>query len=97
MSDWKNRLETFVERLDDLSDEFRERRRRTRKFDNPLMILPFFGYGTREKIYLKGRVIENEGEILSSATDSVWRNLANMFRRFETDEIPFARVRAVYV
>jgi phosphatidate phosphatase APP1 len=96
MSDWKNSLEKFVERIDDLSDEFRQRRRQARHYDNALMILPFFGFGTNEKIYLKGRVIENEGEILSSATDSAWSNLANMFRRFETDEVPFARVKAFF-
>jgi phosphatidate phosphatase APP1 len=96
MSDWKNRLERLVERIDDVSDEFRQRRKHARSYDNPLMILPFFGFGTSEKIYLKGRVVENEGEISSTDADSVWRNLANMFRRFETDEVPYAKVRAVF-
>ena len=96
MQNWKDRLENLVERLDEMSDEFRERRRRARSFDNPLRILPFFGYGTEEKIYLKGRVVEDDGDILSNDNDSVWRNLANMFRRFETDEVPYARVKAFF-
>ena len=96
MQDWKNKLEKFVERVDGISDEFRMRRKRARNFDNPLMILPFFGFGTSEKIYIKGRVIENEGDILSIDSDPVWRNLANMFRRFETDEVPYAKVKAFF-
>ncbi|HSK70968.1 MAG TPA: phosphatase domain-containing protein [Pyrinomonadaceae bacterium] len=96
MNDWKARFENLFERIDDVSDDFRLRRRRARNFKNPLMILPFFGFGTTEKIYLKGRVLENEGEILSTDADSVWRNLANMYRRFETDEVPFAKVRAAF-
>jgi phosphatidate phosphatase APP1 len=94
MNDWKARFENLFERIDDISDDFRLRRKRARNFNNPLMILPFFGFGTAEKIYLKGRVLENEGDILATDTDSVWRNLANMYRRFETDEVPFAKIRA---
>lgn len=86
----------MFERIDDLSDDFRLRRKRARNFDNPLMILPFFGFGTAGKVYLKGRVLEDEGEILSTDADSLWRNLANMYRRFETDEVPFAKVRAAF-
>lgn len=96
MNDWKARFENLFERIDDISDDLRLRRRRARNFKNPLMILPFFGFGTAEKIYLKGRVLENEGEILSADMDSVWRNLANMYRRFETDEVPFAKIKAAF-
>lgn len=96
MQNGKGRLERFAERIDQLSDGFRYRRRLARNFDKPLMIQPFFGFGSREKIYLKGRVLENESEIITADNDSLWRNLTNMYRRFETDEIPFARVQAEF-
>ena len=96
MPDWKAKLEKLFERVEDVSDDFRLNRKRKRNFENPLMIMPFFGYGTSEKIRIKGRVIEDEGAITSTETDSVWRNIANMYRRFETDEIPYARVKAVF-
>ena len=96
MADFKSKLEKFFERVEGAADRYSLRRRQKRNFDNPLKIVPFFGYGTREKIRIKGRVVEDEGEILSSETDSVWRNVKNMYRRFETDEIPFARVKAIF-
>lgn len=96
MTNWKAKLQTVFEGIETVSDDFRLKRRRERNFDNPLMIMPFFGYGTSEKVFIKGRVLEDEGEIVSNEDDSIWRNIVNMYRRFETDEIPFARVRAVF-
>lgn len=96
MADWKAKLENIFERIDDASDEFRLKRKKKRNFDNPLKIMPFFGYGTSGKILIKGRVVEDEGVISSNETDSVWRNIANMYRRFETDEIPYAKVKAIF-
>lgn len=96
MADWKAKLENIFERFDDASDDFRFKRRRKRNFGNPLMILPFFGYGTSEKVFIRGRVVEDDGAIAATETDSVWRNIANMYRRFETDEIPYAHVKAVF-
>ena len=60
---------------------------------DPLMILPYRGYGTSEQIYIKGRVLENEGIKLLPEDAPVWKNAHNMFRRFESDEIPNAEVQ----
>lgn len=96
MPDWKAKFENLFERIEDVTDDFRLKRKRKRNFENPLKIMPFFGYGTSEKIRIKGRVLEDEGAIASTETDSVWRNILNMYRRFETDEIPYARVKAFF-
>lgn len=58
----------------------------------PLLIFPYLGYGSPHFIYLKGRVLVDKGIRLASEGDSAWVNLLNMYRRFESDEIPFARV-----
>lgn len=96
MADFKSRLERFFERVEGGADKISLRRRMKKNFGNELKIVSFFGYGTSEKVSVKGRVVEDEGEILSAETDSVWRNIKNMYRRFETDEIPFAKVRATF-
>lgn len=96
MPDFKTKIENFFNRIENKADEISLKRRQKRNFENALKIVPFFGYGTREKIRIKGRVVEDEGEIISSETDSVWRNIRNTYRRFETDEIPFAKVRATF-
>jgi phosphatidate phosphatase APP1 len=62
--------------------------------DEPVCIVPYQGYGTRDCLFLKGRVLEDRGIRPADETDSAWRNLRNMYRRFDSDEIPGARVLA---
>ncbi len=60
------------------------------------MIIPYLGFGSAEFIELKGRVIEDSGLKPSKETDRMWNNLLNMYRRFESDEVPFARIAATF-
>ncbi|HEX8682989.1 MAG TPA: phosphatase domain-containing protein [Ardenticatenaceae bacterium] len=62
--------------------------------DPPPEIITYRGYGTADRVYLKGRVLEAQGFTPSALTDSRWRNLRNTLKHFETDEIPGARLRA---
>lgn len=93
MSDWSKRLigaaGTVEARLDAL-----KRRLDARWGDEPLHISAYDGFGTAERLVLSGRVLEDAGVRAPGEADSIWRNLANMYRRFESDEIPGARVLA---
>lgn len=64
------------------------------RFRGPLIILPYIGFGTADKLSLCGRVLEDEGFRPASDADRTWRNLVAMYKRFESDEMPGARVRA---
>lgn len=57
-------------------------------------ILPYRGHGNEERVFLKGRVLEESGITPSAQTDTVLTNLRNMARRFFSSEAPRARVRA---
>jgi phosphatidate phosphatase APP1 len=94
MKNWKSRLPALIERTDRLSDSARSRLRKITGFNNPLMIIPYLGYGTTDKLVFGGRVLEDEGFTPAGSADRTWRNLINMYKRFETDEVPGARVRA---
>jgi phosphatidate phosphatase APP1 len=59
-----------------------------------LIIEPYLGYGTGSKVVVSGRVLREKTAVLSTKTDTRWRNLANTFRRFATAEVGGARVRA---
>jgi phosphatidate phosphatase APP1 len=59
-----------------------------------LSIVPYRGCGTRRRIYLKGRVLYDKHVRAAQASDTRLRNLLNSYRRFESDEVPQARVRA---
>ena len=93
---WKTRAQALVERMDELTDNLRSRLRKLSGFNYPFMIMPYLGYGTPERFLLSGRVLEDEGFKPSADADTAWRNLINMYRRFESDEVPGARIRAVF-
>src|SRR4029453_4645922 len=63
---------------------------------DPVIILPYDGFGTPHALSLCGRVLEDEGFASPRDKDRAWRNLVAMFKRFESDEIPGARVLACY-
>ena len=96
MRDWKSRLPTLLDRADRLSDGVRARLRTIKGFNSPLMIVPYLGYGSAEKLLFGGRVLADEGFTPATSADRTWRNLINMYRRFESDEVPGARVRATF-
>lgn len=58
----------------------------------PLQVLAYRGYGTPERLCIRGRVLENNRVSPAADNDTVWNNLLNMYRRFATDEIAGARV-----
>lgn len=59
--------------------------------DDPIIILPFRGYANDERIYLKGRVLEDEN-IFRGKTANQIQNIINSVKRFETDEVPEAKI-----
>ncbi|GAB3533277.1 DUF2183 domain-containing protein [Pontibacter brevis] len=61
--------------------------------NRPLHIVTYRSYGTPNRLYVKGRVLVNKGIRRSETNDTLWENLLNMYRRFESDEIPNARVQ----
>ncbi len=60
----------------------------------PLEILAYRGFGTATSVRLTGRVIESRPLGRSTPADRRWRNVVRMVRRFLSDEVPFAEVRA---
>lgn len=65
-------------------------------FLDPFEILPYRGHGTDLQLFLRGRALEAKGITPSMHDDTLWENLRNMARRFGSDEVAGARVRAVF-
>lgn len=97
---WKHLLETAAhrtaltaeEQFDNLKARLRERLGRR----DPVLILPYRGFGTEDRLWLCGRVLEDNGLGEPEDRDTAWRNVLAMYRRFETDEVPGVRLRAQY-
>ncbi len=58
---------------------------------DPLIAVPYRGYASSERFFIKGRVLENEG-VFEGKSESELRNLLDALRRFESDEIGGAKV-----
>lgn len=94
MAAWQQVLSRISGNAEHLFDILKERLAQRLDLGDPLKIVAYRGYGTPEKLYLKGRVLEDEGIVSAREHDSIWDNLLNMYRRFESDEVVGARVLA---
>jgi phosphatidate phosphatase APP1 len=81
-------------RFKGLSDALKLRLGRIIGADDPIMISPYLGYGTPDQLSLSGRVLEDERLTPLEEIDTTLENLLNMFKRFEPDPVPGARLLA---
>ena len=93
MDGWKRTLGQVAHRLEKHIDRARERMAEAFPPDrDDVRIEPYRGYGTPERLYLKGRVLRGSAPAAAGDRDHALLNLANMIQRFESDEVPGVRV-----
>lgn len=61
-----------------------------------MLLLPYRSYGTASRLYIIGRVLDNEPLPPPDERDNFWRGLRSMWHRIETDEVPGALVEVRY-
>lgn len=66
------------------------------KVRDPVIILPYLGYGTPDRLSLCGRVLQDEGFRPARDAERRWRNAVAFFKRMESDEVPGARLRVSF-
>ena len=64
--------------------------------DRPLLVLPYLGFGNANKLWIKGRVLDEASFREQTGQDSSWSNLVALYRRLESDEVAGARVVAQF-
>ena len=96
MADWTRGFGRFLDRVDNKIDEQRRRFGATGGSGKAARIDAYRGYGTPERGFVRGRVLRGSPIPAADAADSAWLNLASMVQRFESDEVPRARVRVVF-
>lgn len=62
--------------------------------NRPYQIVPYRGFGTHDTLHLHGRVLKQSRFPLGEDKDTVWANMLQTWKRFETDEVPGIGVRA---
>jgi phosphatidate phosphatase APP1 len=63
--------------------------------DEPVGIDAYHGFGNARRVLLQGRVLRTSGIGKSTATDSIFRNLVNSYKRMRAYPVPHARLEAL--
>ena len=93
MQNWKKKLVNTAIQFDDVVDKQLYRlRQRLSTIDN-IQVVPFRTYGTPHHVYVRGRVLEDKKIAAGHEGDNLFTNLLNMYKRFETDEVPGATLQ----
>lgn len=90
---WKTRLARLLNRGDESLDALRTAVDRRLDRHQDFVIVPYLGYGRAGRAFVHGRVLANPGDLSSTAADSLWDNLADMYRRVDSHELPYPRLR----
>ena len=88
MKSWKKKFVDIAINIDDIADKGIFRLRQRLGAIGPLQVMAYRTYGAAHKIFVRGRVLENKKIVVATEKDSVYTNLLNMYKRFETDEVP---------
>jgi phosphatidate phosphatase APP1 len=92
MADWKRAIEKVAHRVETTLDEGRRKLGLMGSSEHRPRIEAYRTFGRPDRAYVRGRVLRSPPVQPSTEHDSPWLNLAAMVRRFESDEVPRARV-----
>jgi phosphatidate phosphatase APP1 len=56
--------------------------------ERSIQLLIYRSFGTYKSVRIQGRALFHPGDLNAQDNDSIWRNLLNAYRRYESDEIP---------
>ncbi len=96
MADWQRQIAPVVRAVEKRYDDLKYRLYYALGGPGPIKIEPYRGYGTPEKLFLMGRVLEKKGITSPLETDGWWENLTNMVKRLQSREVPHAQLRASF-
>lgn len=93
MAGWQQLLAGVASNIEAQFDHLKARMSDVLGGEDPIVLVPYLGYGTPDQLVVRGRVLRDNKIRKTMDNDTLWDNLLNSYRRFESDEIPFARVR----
>ena len=94
MSSRKKKIASIAHRLEQPFDRAKAKLKERVGGRDPVCIKPYRGYGNGRDLYLQGRVLEDEGTPPAEEDSTAWQNVKATYKRFESDEIAGAVVRA---
>lgn len=58
-----------------------------------ILVIPYRGFGTKEAVFLQGRILVDQGMQAAQDDDTLWENLHAMYLRFASREVAGVRVQ----
>lgn len=96
MAAWKDILHKLgyeaEQQFESLAQKFNERIGSDRTY----YIQPYRWFGTQKGLVVRGRVLGDNGLRESQDQDGTWNNLLSSYRRFNSKELPYAKLRLRY-
>lgn len=89
---WSDRLKRLAEKTEDGFDRVRHTLKAHAGANGEVTVLPFRSHGTSTHVRVRGRVLQDLQPATPSSEDNAFRNLAAMYRRFGSKEVPGTRV-----
>jgi phosphatidate phosphatase APP1 len=96
MSSFKRTLRKAGAEIEQSLDDLRFSLKRRLGYTDPLQIVPFRSYGTLNRLYVIGRVLEDKKLTKATENDTIFKNILNMYQRFESDEVPGAKIKITF-
>lgn len=87
-----DKIHALAHRAENLWDRARFHAKRTAGLLGTPILLAYRGFQTPEGLWLRGRVIEDQGVISAAHSESIGTNIWLTLKRYETDEVRGARV-----
>lgn len=87
---WEKFVFDTINQVENKFDDLKFDLRNKLGLNDPIQIVSYRSYGTVNRLYLKGRVLEDKQITASGDKDTILNNLVNMYKRFESDEVPNA-------
>ncbi|GAB5520165.1 MAG: DUF2183 domain-containing protein [Rhodothermales bacterium] len=88
MDDWKPILHRVAHNAEQHFDALKARLSRRLQETRDVQLVVYRSFGTSEAVRVQGRALYHEGDLKALDNDTVWQNILNAYKRFESDEIP---------
>lgn len=96
MRQWLKSVARFLSKAAIRLERLRLRIKQKLGWLGPPLILPYRGFGNHHAIYLRGRVLEDNGLAKPANKNKIWHNIVAMYKRYISSEIPGVRVQACF-
>lgn len=93
MANWRTRFRQSSENTTGTMATRRQRLLQRLRLAEPILVIPYRGFGTKEQIFLQGRVLVDQQMQSAHDDDTLWDNLHAMYLRFASREVADVQVQ----